>query len=183
MLYIIRIIKMLKMNVLIFYGFILINICFLIIGIFVLVNGSIMLKYNNNENGIKTNHIDFNLISLLLICIGVLFLIVSMFGILGTKYLNRLFLIIYLIIVLVMFLLHGYYNGSYFMVKLKKNEQCNLINLKLCCDFNESIISSCARDGHVMIPNLVILFIQFCSIIFVSFIFSYCRRLCIRSGQ
>jgi hypothetical protein len=54
---------MLKMNVLIFYGFLLINICILMIGILVVVNVGIMLKYNNNDNGIKTNHIDFNLIS------------------------------------------------------------------------------------------------------------------------
>ena len=177
---------MLKFNSLIICGFISINICFLIIGMLVLVNGSIMLKHNNNNNNSiesisisKTNYINFNLISLLVICIGVLFLIVSMFGILGTKCSNRLFLIIYLIIVFVMFLLHGYYYGySYFMlIKLKNNgshlllfnEQCNyLINLKLCCDFNESIIS--CHNGHVMIPNLVILFIQFCSIIFVLFL-------------
>lgn len=198
------------------------NICFLVLGIVVLITGG-MLKYNTGSVESFSNLDGVNLLSVILICIGTFAILVSIFGIMGARYLNRFFLIIYLAIVLAMFLLHGF-SLSYLMAKtneieteyksqlnetvyhIKTNasdftEQCKVMKglstLCDCCgynganDFSGPIIAQCCapltnhttgcsqtsfdllkRLAHnlFVIPSLVILVIELCSIIFVPFL-------------
>jgi hypothetical protein len=82
------------------------NVCFLLLGIVAITTGTVAkinIKELNDFDEIKAVRPMANS----LLVIGAFALFVSLFGIIGAKYLNRFFLIFYLIAVLCMFLLHG----------------------------------------------------------------------------
>lgn len=126
-------------NNLIRFILIITNIFFLIIGIGSLVTGFIS-KHNTYsvESKLDTSEIA-------LIAMGIFISIVSLFGIIGVLYTNKCFLIIYLIIVMSMFTLHGIALIILFAEKnqieieykvyLKKN--VNSLILNTASDFNE----------------------------------------------
>ena len=82
------------------------NVCFLLLGLVAITTGAVA-KLNIKE----LNQFDeINAVRPMangLLVVGAFALFVSLFGLIGAKYLNRFFLIFYLIAVLCMFLLHG----------------------------------------------------------------------------
>jgi len=82
------------------------NVCFMLLGIVAITTGAVA-KLNMRQLD------DFEQINAIrpmangLLVVGGFSLFISLFGLLGAKYLNRFFLIIYLVVVLCMFLMHG----------------------------------------------------------------------------
>lgn len=84
------------------------NILFLFLGIVLVVSG-VMAKLNTRElkELILADFGQIQMLSTILLVVGTTSLLVSLFGLIGAKYLNKLFLAIYLMIVIVMFLTHS----------------------------------------------------------------------------
>ena len=81
------------------------NILFLFLGIVLVVSG-VMAKLNTRElkELILADFGQIQMLSTILLVVGTVSVLVSLFGLIGAKYLNKLFLAIYLMIVIVMFL-------------------------------------------------------------------------------